>query len=356
MPAHTERRSVRGRGPAAGTAALLAVVAAAALSLSGCTEPRHEVRLTPLQERELESRALNLLLTAAESDLDDVSCNAIEALVQVAPREGLSAFRRATRSRSPIVRYAGFAALGDVRDRDSLPALRTSLKDENAHVRLAVAYALCRCGDDKQVGLLRNTLTDVQDENLRADAASLMGRVGDPRAIKHLRAALRYPINSKSVRVSLALNGALAALGDAPALSELINQSQGAPEARSIALLLLADLGKPEAADALRYRLTAVKREYDEARLIAARGLGKLRSAEGYDMAAKMVTWTDPNPKPTADNPDRTFAMRSLAVHALAEIGDRRGLPVLRDAATADNPRLQVAASYAICKIVQLPQ
>ncbi len=46
-------------------------------------------------------------------------------------------------------------------------------------------------------------------------------------------------------------------------------------------------------------------------------------------------------------------AKASMAVHALAEIGDPAALPALRTVAVGrDDPRLQVAACYAICRIV----
>ena len=179
------------------------------------------------------------------------------------------------------------------------------------------------------------------------------GRLGEPRAVKALKAALRYTANKNSKPVTLAIDGALAALGQEDALRELITYSQGDTATRSVALLLLADLGKPEARDALRYRLLGVGEEYVEARLIAARGLGKLGYRDGFDLAMQMLTFTDTNHDPTPENPDRTYPVRSMAVHALAEIGDPRALVALRQlAASQDDPRLQVAACYAMHRIV----
>jgi HEAT repeat protein len=318
----------------------------------GCNGPTGTVTLTPQERLELESRALDLLTRAARSEQDDVACNAIEALARVAPRDGLPIFRDAVRSPSPLVRYAGFAALGEVRDRASLPAMTAGINDVSPHVRLAAAFAACRCGKDGYARILVRTLTDTPEENLRADAATLLGRLGEPRAVKALRAALQSPANKNSKPVTLALHGALAALGQEASLRELITYSQGDTATRSVALLLLADLGKPEARDALRYRLLGVGEEYVEARLIAARGLGKLGYRDGYDLAMQMLTFTDPNPDPTPENPDRTYPVRSMAVHALAEIGDPRAIVALRQLAGAqDDPRLQVAACYAIYKI-----
>lgn len=333
------------------------VVAVAAVGLflvlvGGCNTPGSTVTLTPQERLQLESRALDLLVRAARSGEDDVACNAIEALVRVAPREGLPIFRDAVRSPSPLVRYAGLAALGELRDRASLALMTAGVDDISRHVQLAAAFAACRCGKDGYARVLVRTLTDTPEESIRADAAGLLGRLGEPRAVKALRAALQFPANKNSKPVTLAIHGALAALGQQDSLRELITYSQGDTATRSVALLLLADLGKPEARDALRYRLLGAGEEYVEARLIAARGLGKLGYRDGFDLALQMLTFTDPNPSPTLDNPDRTYPVRSMAVHALAEISDPRALPPLQQLAAAqDDPPLQVAACYAIYKI-----
>jgi HEAT repeat protein len=60
------------------------------------------------------------------------------------------------------------------------------------------------------------------------------------------------------------------------------------------------------------------------------------------------------DPNPSADDPAPNYRVRSTAIHALAEIGDPRALPALkRIAEDQTDPRLQVAASYAICRIAQ---
>jgi HEAT repeat protein len=298
-----------------------------------------------------------LLLRAAESTEPEVACNALEALVRVAPRDGLLLYRQALRSASPLVRYAALAALGEVRDTASLPLIRPLVEDPSAHVRLAAAFAACRCGQDGYARVLIRAVTDAAEENVRAEAAGLLGRLGEPRARKWLTAAAELPANKRSKPVLLAIYGGLATLGDRGALQELISYSQGDAATRSIALLLLADLGRPDARDALRYRLLSDSEDYDEARLIAARGLGKMGVRDGYALALELLDFTDPNRNPTPENPARTFAVRSMAIHALAEIGDPRALPALRRVAeTAQDARLQVAACYAICKLTSAPQ
>lgn len=341
----------RGQRPACSwPAALLACLLA---GLSGCAgDAPAPVSMSAPEQVALESRALGLLLRAAESRDPDVACNAIEALVRVAPRDGLPIYRQAALSDSPLVRYAALAALGEVRDTASLPRIKSAVEDPSAHVRLAAAFAACRCGQDGYARVLIRAVSDAPEDNVRADAAALLGRLGEPRARKWLTSAAGLPANQKSKPVLLAIYGALAVIGDRAAVDELISYSQGDVATRSIALLLLADLGDPAARDALRYRLLSDSEDYDEARLIAARGLGKIGYRDGYALAVERLDFTDPNRHPTLENPDRTFAIRSMAIHALAEIGDPRVLPALRRIAeSATDPRVQVAACYAICKL-----
>lgn len=335
----------------------LAIAAALGLlGLGGCATPAGQTaapRMSRPEQVVLHNRALELLLRAAESDLDIVTCNALEALVEVAPREGLPAFQRAVLAESPVVRFAGFIALGTVRDCDSWDAMRAGLADPNTPVRLAAAFAAYRCGREGAARVLTQALANGPDEAMRAEAATLIGRLGEPRARKWLQAALQMPGNAKSNRVALALYGALARLGDEDAIRRLVLYSRGNTAERVESLLILTTLDLHEVREDLLFALAGPEEEYLEARLLAARGLGRLGFKDGYDLAARMLTYTDPNTNPTPDNPSRTFAVRSLAIHALAEIRDRRALPALAEvAADQSDPRLQVAASYAICRIL----
>ena len=181
------------------------------LLVGGCTAntvPPVSDIVTPAERIDLQNRALDQLLLAAGSDLDVASCNAIEALVKVAPRDGLPLFRKALLSESPLVRYAGLVALGELRDHDSLDRIVAAVGDVHPQVRLAAAFAACRCGKDGYVRVLMRALNDAPEERHRADAATLLGRLEDTRARKWLEAALRRPSNAKSNRVTLAINGA----------------------------------------------------------------------------------------------------------------------------------------------------
>ncbi|MBU0638728.1 MAG: HEAT repeat domain-containing protein [Planctomycetes bacterium] len=315
--------------------------------LSGCTNSL-PVQLSPEERVGLGQRALALLLRAARSDVDIVACNAIEALVNVAPQDGLSHFRAALSAEAPLIRFAGCVALGELRDRAALGSIKHCLRDPEPRVRLAAAFAATRCGETGWAGRLVEALNNDRTENLRADAAFLIGRLGEPRAKAQLRAALGNKTNQDAKVVALQIYGALARLGDQDAGDMLIEYAQYDALSRLLALQILCEVGSADARDTFVYRLNSSD-DYVEARLIAARGLAKLGAPAGYELAVRAAR------QATAD-PDETMRIRSLAALALGEMGERRALPVLQQLAESqDDPRVQVAACYAICKIVNAP-
>lgn len=333
--------------------AIRILLSALSMLLVGCETPQPTGRVSPQEQLTLGNRAIDLLVRAAESELDDASCNAIEALAEVAPQAGRPVFRAAIESNSPLKRYAGYIALGDVRDKARLARIKRGVQDPNPQVRLGAAYAAVRCGADGYARVLIRALSDASEERVRANAATLLGRLGEPRAADWLRRAQHLPANAQSSAVQLQINHALARLGDEDALQELIVASQGDMSTRMDALLMLARLGDPRARDALRYRLANRHEDYWAPRLIAARGLARLGENDGFEMALHLLDYTDTKQDPRV--PDDTFAIRSMAIHALAEMGDPRALPKLRMiAAESTDPRLQVAASYAICRILDI--
>lgn len=299
----------------------------------------------PADERAaLRSRAEDLLLRACANDIDVVRANAIEALVQVMPDAGRACMREALQSDSPLVRFAAAVGLGELRDNASRGQFQALLADPDPRVRLAAAFAAVRVGDGGRAALLVEALNSHPDENLRADAAYLIGRVGDKRAVRRLRFAAR---RERSSRVLMHIYTAMASLGDEYGMDRLMEAAVSSDIiSRLVALQGLAELGDERSRPALLIRFKA-DGDYVQSRLIAARGLGRLGSDDGYDLAVRNLRYKD-------SDENETMRVRSLAALTLGAIGDDRALPLLADlAANEDDPRTQVAACYAICQITR---
>jgi HEAT repeat protein len=294
-------------------------------------------------DRDLGRRAQDLLIRAVQSDDPVVRANAIEALVHVAPNEGLPYFRASIDDGAPLVRFAACMAIGEIQDTASRSAVTRRLKDEKPRVRLAAAYAGYRLGDQQLASLLVEALGDHPDEDMRCDAAFLIGKCGDARAMRRLKLMEQRERGPKAI---MHIKAAMAALGNRAAQDDIIRTSlESEPVAKLLALQTMVELRSPAVGEALRYRLSQ-EGDYLEARLLAARGLGRLGSAVGYDLAIDSLRHRD---KEQVD----TMRVRSLAALALGAIGDSRALAELaRTAENESDARTQVAACYAICEIL----
>lgn len=308
---------------------------------SGCAH--RTVQMTVAEQRELWGRARDLLIRAIQSDDEFVRANAIEALVDVAPEDGRAYFYTSLDAASPLVRFAACIAIGEIADPASLAAVRPALEDPHPRVRLAAAFAAYRCGEPRHARTLVDALNDHPDESMRADAAFLVGKLGETKAVKRLRFAAQ---REKSSKVLMHIYAAAAALGDSGARDELLRGALGAePTARLLALQGLVEAADARSEEALLIRVRE-EGDYLTTRLVAARALGGIGNTYGYDLALRSL-------KGNEQSEVDTMRVRSAAALALGAIGDPRALPALRRLAERENdPRTQVAACYAICRIL----
>ncbi len=356
---------------AARTFALVAAACAFAGGLLACDRAKVGTRPPVADQVRLRQRALDFLYRAARSELDVVAGNAIEALVQVDPRAAVPTFRAALNSEFPIVRFAGLVALGETRDCGAADRLAKALDDPHEQVRLGAAFAAFMCGQRGYGRRLTDALHDSGDEHVRSTAAMLIGRTGEAAALGHLRHALGDEANVVRIQVI----ASMAELGDEEAVDRLIQYAQGDAVMRIVALQTMVELADPRTRDALLYRLS-LEDEHIQHRLIAARALGRIgrraggaassesggsgaaaSAHEGYELARRSLSFSpgDASSELTAaERAEEAVRVRSLAALALGDIGDPRALPALESlASSADDPRVKLAASVAICHIVQ---
>ncbi len=303
---------------------------------------------SPLARFELRDRAENLLVEATRSDIDLIAANAVEALENVAPTVGKTRFAALTESDSALVRFAALIAIGNTRDRTSATRVQKRLNDPDPRARLAAQFAAIRLGRLELTEQLFQVLNSNPDENLRSDAAFLIGKLKEPRAKKRLEAALEARVNKDSNRVRTHIIGALAELGDRQAIKELCVLTQGDVVSRVLALQMLTELNSPDSQKVLRYVLNKAD-EYRESRLLAARGLGRIGDKSGQALALESLKFVGKN----AEDVNETARVRQLGALALGAMRSREALdPLAELAANSKDEREQVAACYAICQIL----
>ncbi len=324
------------------------------LTVAGCeTATRTSTSLTPSEQVLLRDRAENLLLAAAESDVGLITCNAIEALQRVDSRQAIPRFHAATGSSVPMVRFAGCVAIGETRDKRGLSHIRRCLRDANLRVRMAAAYAAYRLGEKRYAHILTTSLRQSNDELVRADAAYLLGRMGESRARKQLRGAIKSPLNTNNARVLIHCYGALAMLGDQDAMLRLIDYTRVDVFSRVLALQMLAEVADPRTQNAMG-RYFVDKDAHLETRLVAARGLAQMRLKRKDRQTLR--AFCERHLRHVGRNkqdPHETSRVRQLAAFALGALGDEQSLePLSEVAADRSDERTQVAAALAICEIV----
>lgn len=321
---------------------MVALIILSAALQAGCQSAG--LQNATVQERDLDQRSVMLLERATRDEAPVVAANAIEALVKVAPESGSPQFRAALDSPSPLVRFAACIAIGDTKDRSAVAVIRRLRSDGDPRVRIGASYAAYRCGDTNAGGELSSAMRSHPDEKVRADAAWLIGRLGDRRAVRHLKAAAQ---SEQTAYVMAYIHGAMARLGDDAMIERLIQYTLKSDSiTRLVSLQMLVELGEPRARRALLYRL-GDQSDFIQTRLLAARALGRIGSAEGYGLASTSLI-------ETRSDAVEQMTIRTNAALALGAIGDRRALPALAKVAETDaDPQSQVAACCAISMIVR---
>ncbi len=224
--------------------------------------------------------AMKVVLDASRSEDALQRAVAIEA-VQFAPDHALPMTQLALEDSEPGVRFAALYTVGKLRLAPLVHAAKPLFnRDEPAYVQVGVIFAAARCGaaDDKMIGRFQNYLQD-PDPRVRANAAMLLGELGNDTAIPLLRragikpAGSRYPgIQWTILRVQVA--EALAKLGDARAMDSLHGAAYSQfDEVRIMSVQILGRLGDDSFWGNMNNFLMENPVEF---RLAAAEGLARL--------------------------------------------------------------------------------
>jgi HEAT repeat protein len=321
----------------------------------GCVRPQLLGTVSAEEQIGLRAAAVEYLREAAFSDQPAIRMNAIEALGEVAPEEGLPCIMLNVENEYPGVSFAALMALGSLGRSDCLDLIRTRAEHNDPNVRIAALYALHRLGDRRRTGELSDYLLHNRDARVRANAALAIGRLEEPSSAKLLRGALkREPKNL----AKLQLLEALAILGDKHAAERLIFDGRSAyPDQATLALGFLANARSPEAEDLFRDRLFS--KDQPEVRMAAARGLGRLGIDDGLEMAVAHLWFKSPKKSWPKDPAEQQIArVRGLAAMALEAVGSPLALRSLKDAfeRPGQSEYVRLAIARAAIRIIGLQQ
>lgn len=279
-----------------------------------------------------------------------VRAEAIEGVLNYPAPDLLLGVRARLLDESPGVRFAACTVLGELRVEEAKNAVEPLLRDADPSVRAAAIFALHRMGDTSHSAELTELLMEHADPLVRANAAMLLGRLGEPSAVRPLAKAMR----DKDEAVRIHALEAMAGLKSEEAFRELmirVRTSAGSEEA--YAVLALGQARDPQFRDLFRERLQGAG--HVETQLAAARALGLLADASGYELAARNLKRFSARRRELDDPPEaQRLRVRSMAAAALGTIRNPAALPALREMMWEEaDPRLQMAAARAILEIVE---
>lgn len=330
-------------------------VALAALSTIGCT-PTLRGGLGVSERQQFRNDAILVLKDAALSDDPYLTSNAIEAISESSAGDAVEAIEKNLDTGNRAVTFAALMGLGTLRKGEMVERFRAAAADSDPNVRIAAIYAMQRCGDSSRMNEISKLLTGDPNAAVRANAAFVLGRLGDESATRLLRAALAREQDELARRGMLE---ALATLKDRRSVNSLIAYGYSADPGQATAGL--GALGNARCTEAQSLFLDRLNRaDAPEVKLQAARGLGRI-NYKGYDASSMLdlatahlffrtPTAKDPN-EPAENQIRRVRAMAALACEA---IGSPDALKPLRDAfdMPGQNPYVRVAVARAALGII----
>ena len=188
---------------------------AAALLTSGCNESGNngiDIISTTLKSNQL-AKAEEIIRQSLTGEEPVIQVNAIEVVAQTHKIKFMPKVRRMLKSPIVPVRFAACLAVGDLKYSLAATDIELLINDTYENVRIAAAYAAYRLGSDQDQAykILIKALKS-PDQTVRANAAMLLGKSGNKKALKHLWYALSRNENSDPVKYQTVQ--AIAMLGD----------------------------------------------------------------------------------------------------------------------------------------------
>jgi len=301
-----------------------------------------------IERSELREDMLALLTEASLSDAPLLRANAIEAL-QAAPTRVEAVARRGLTDPNLGVRFAAAMTIGELRLRESAPFVEALLRDDSPSVRAAVMYALRRAGRDVDLTPLAGML-EHRDPRVRAQAAFVLGELGNPSAIPLLRDAAEVNLPTAAISevriLRLQIAEALVKLGFEEAIetvrASLFPSRPEDLEVAALAVQIIGEVGDRRSLDQLIY-LTALEgsdRMPAEIRLAAAASLAKLGERAGSFIADEY--WDEALP-----------ALRAQAAFVYGVTGQPENLERLREMSQDESGLVRVAAAAAALRILE---
>ncbi len=326
---------------------------AIAWGLAGCTRPPEQT----IEPAKAYTDALYVLKMAAEPpDMAGGQDDSAKALsVTSAPIASPSIVQGLRDAKEPV-QFAAMITAGDLRVAAAKPILLDRLRDEQMPPSLlcAALYALHRLGDDNKTSELGRLLHDDLPQ-ARADAALVMGKMGEPSAIGPLKA---LQMDDHDPKVQLQVVDSLARLGDEASADSLeaFTKSQFL-EDRLVAVQAMGAVKNARSILVLKKMFRGTRQD-PAVRIAASASLAMLGEPAGTEPALQAAL--DPagvlraaRPKDAEIRGVEVVGLQTLALVSLGRMGDPALVQKIHPLLSSQDGKVRVAAAKAILELLK---
>ena len=294
---------------------------------------------------DLKTEATKIILEGLSSSNSQVRVNAIEMAAATNNQQFMTGVQRLTKDELVLIRFASAVAIGDAKYSAAKNDVAQLLKDNDENVRLAADYAIVMLGGSKSYSRqIRAALTG-NDQQIRANAAFLLGKIGDKGVLPLLHQLIQDEASDDRVRLNAI--EAIARLGDEKIYQKLWATLISAyADDRVFGIRAMGALGTSRAKDSL---LTMLKDDVPEVRLVAAEQLGYLGDTEGEKIVANALT----HDVSAATDQETKARIQTLAAMAIGQIRTPLLKKFLPELLKSDSQFARLAAAKAVFQCAQ---
>ncbi len=294
----------------------------------------------------LREASIDLLVQAYDSTYPLLRANALEAM-QAVPDEIEPLIRRGLVDQNRAVRFIATMSIGQLQLKQLAHLTEPLLRDESLSVQAAAIFALRRCGHRADLNPLAEMIVS-HDPEVRANAAMVLGELGDASAAPMLRQAVRKRVHrvplARTKLVNLQFAEALVKLGQQEEISVIRAALFAPPEQGELAALACMLTGRLRDQQAIP-DLTNLARATGQCQRSA-----EIRMAATWAMAQISPSFA-PIEVPMAYIGSDRYQLRAQAASTLGELGDATVYRTLGSLLEDPNPLVQVAAAGAILRV-----
>lgn len=289
---------------------------------------------------DLKAEATKIILEGLSSSNTQVRANAIEMAAATNNQQLMMGVQRLTTDELVLIRFAAAVAIGDAKYSAGKNDIAQLLKDNDENVRLAADYAIVMLGGSKSYTQQISAALTRNNQQVRANAAFLLGKTGDKNALPLLYQVIQDEASDDKVRLNAI--EAIARLGDEKIYQKLWAMLISAyADDRVFGIRAMGAMGTSRAKDSL---LTMLKDDLTEVRLVAAEQLGYLGDTEGEKIVANALT----HDVSTAIDQEAKARIQTLAAMAIGQIRTPTLKKFLPELLKSDSPFARIAAAKAV--------